>query len=225
MYCHLQSRLARAGILCLTALLSLFGGDPLLAQSGPPQITVQPQNQSVNSGSNAVFSVTATGTEPLRYQWRAEAGTSGVLTNIPRGTNVQLVVSNVNLLTARKYSVVVTNTLGAVTSVVAELNLDPELSFRILALRTNGYIAIEANNLIGDDRGGMAVSSNNVFLTGDATTGRWRKQDLTAGASAGQQYDALITDLRTEKAYTLAMATRHCATLVRLPDLLPRSLN
>src|SRR5678815_591831 len=50
----------------------------------------------------------------------------------------------------------------------------------------------------------MAVSSNNVFLTGDATTGRWRKQDLTAGASAGQQYDALITDLRTEKAYTLA---------------------
>jgi uncharacterized repeat protein (TIGR01451 family) len=170
---------------------------------GLPEITVQPQDQFANTTSNAVFAVTATGDGPLKYQWRA-GGISGSQTNISRGTNATLVMSNVNLLTPRLYSVVVSNAVGAVTSSVALLNLDPDSTFRVLALRTNGYIALEVNSLVGDDRGGMAVSSNNVFLTGDNTTGRWRKQDLTGGTSVGQSYNALTTDLRTEKAYTLA---------------------
>jgi len=36
---------------------------------GPPIITVQPVNQTVNAGSTATFSVTAIGTPPLQYQW------------------------------------------------------------------------------------------------------------------------------------------------------------
>jgi hypothetical protein len=35
-----------------------------------PQITVQPANQTVKVGQSATFSVTATGTAPLTYQWR-----------------------------------------------------------------------------------------------------------------------------------------------------------
>ena len=39
----------------------------------PPSITKQPVSQTVCSGSQAIFSVTATGTGPLSYQWRTGA--------------------------------------------------------------------------------------------------------------------------------------------------------
>ena len=35
----------------------------------PPSISLQPANQTVTQGSNAVFTVTATGTAPLSYRW------------------------------------------------------------------------------------------------------------------------------------------------------------
>ena len=35
----------------------------------PPTITVQPQNKTVKVGKTAKFTVTATGTAPLKYQW------------------------------------------------------------------------------------------------------------------------------------------------------------
>src|SRR5207245_585351 len=35
----------------------------------PPPITPQPASQTVNAGQTATFSVTATGTAPLSYQW------------------------------------------------------------------------------------------------------------------------------------------------------------
>src|ERR1019366_2584164 len=36
----------------------------------PPVITVQPQNQTNNAGSTAIFIVQATSLQPLGYQWR-----------------------------------------------------------------------------------------------------------------------------------------------------------
>ena len=36
----------------------------------PPSITAQPTNLSVVEGANASFSVTASGTAPLSYQWQ-----------------------------------------------------------------------------------------------------------------------------------------------------------
>src|SRR4029077_610241 len=36
----------------------------------PPSITTQPASQTVTAGQTATFSVTATGTAPLSYQWQ-----------------------------------------------------------------------------------------------------------------------------------------------------------
>ena len=41
-----------------------------LTVQAPPSITTQPANQTVNVGQVATFSVTATGTAPLTYQWQ-----------------------------------------------------------------------------------------------------------------------------------------------------------
>jgi len=82
-----------------------------------PAITAQPQSQTVGFGSNATFTVTATGTAPLRYQWDFNGSI------IPNATNATLVLTNVQLAQAGNYSVAVTNLAGATNSAVAVLNV------------------------------------------------------------------------------------------------------
>src|ERR1043166_1313995 len=165
---------------------------------GPPQIITQPQSQSVAAGTPVTLSVEATGPGPLVYQWYK----NDVVMN--GATLDTLALTNGSVLNAGDYYVTVTNAFGATNSATARVSVDENLTFRLLALRTNGFVALEASGVVGDDRGGMAVSSSSVFLNGDTATARWRKQDLTSSSRTPQRYDALISDLRTEKAYTLA---------------------
>jgi hypothetical protein len=83
-----------------------------------PSITSQPASVTVNSGSSASFSVTATGTEPLAYQWQlggvAIAGATSATYNIASATSA----------VAGTYSVVVTNAAGSVTSNNATLTVN-----------------------------------------------------------------------------------------------------
>jgi pectate lyase len=86
--------------------------------SSPPSIDLDPQDQSVLVGQNALFSVQASGTAPLSYQWYYNTNT--VLTNAISST---LTLTNVQLADAGGYSVVVTNGSGAITSAVAQLTV------------------------------------------------------------------------------------------------------
>ncbi|WCJ61264.1 immunoglobulin domain-containing protein [Fontisphaera persica] len=84
----------------------------------PPTITAQPQSRSVVVGGEASFSVTASGTPPLAYQWYYnDAALAGA-------TNATLVLTNVSLAQSGRYQVVVTNEFGAATSAVAMLTVE-----------------------------------------------------------------------------------------------------
>ncbi len=83
----------------------------------PPAITVPPQSQTNVAGTVAFFSVTATGTAPLSYQWQFNGGT------IVGATTASLTLNNVQLADAGNYAVVVTNAAGSITSVVAALTI------------------------------------------------------------------------------------------------------
>jgi hypothetical protein len=76
----------------------------------PPVITSHPANQSVVAFSDATFTVSATGTEPLRYQWRV----NGIYD--PSGTNASFVVRNVQPLQTAIVAVTVFNSAGVATS-------------------------------------------------------------------------------------------------------------
>ena len=84
----------------------------------PPSITAQPTNVTVNVGGTASFSVTASGTPPLSYQW--SFGT----TNIIDATNATLTLTNVQLTQTGNYSVLVTNIAGSTNSIVAALTVN-----------------------------------------------------------------------------------------------------
>ncbi|HVM47833.1 MAG TPA: LamG-like jellyroll fold domain-containing protein [Candidatus Acidoferrum sp.] len=83
----------------------------------PPAILIQPISQVVTSGSAVSFSVLASGSPPLSYQWALNG------TNLAAGTGSSLLLTNVQLADAGSYSVLVSNTAGAVLSSNAVLTI------------------------------------------------------------------------------------------------------
>ncbi|HEY1792788.1 MAG TPA: immunoglobulin domain-containing protein [Opitutaceae bacterium] len=82
-----------------------------------PQITAQPQSQTVNLGANAAFWVSVSGTQPLSYQWYMNGAP------IAGATNALLTDVDVNSLGAGSVSVTVSNLGGSVSSAAAGLFL------------------------------------------------------------------------------------------------------
>ena len=85
--------------------------------SSAPVITGQPQSRTVAAGSSTTFTVTATGTPPLSYQWRK----NGV--NITGATSSNYTIASVTATHAGTYSVIVSNASGNVTSNNATLTV------------------------------------------------------------------------------------------------------
>jgi subtilase family serine protease len=83
----------------------------------PPTITAEPTNQTVVQGSNALFSVTASGTSPLSYQWQFNG------TNLVNATNSVLSIIKAQATNTGSYSVIVGNLFGSVTSAVVTLTV------------------------------------------------------------------------------------------------------
>jgi len=84
---------------------------------GPPVIVQGPVGTNVFLGGQAVFSVTASGTAPLAYQWRFNAAA------LLNQTNSTLILSNVQPSDGGVYAVRVTNLFGNVISSGALLNV------------------------------------------------------------------------------------------------------
>lgn len=102
--------------------------------AAPPAITTQPQTQMVNQGSTVTFTVTASGATPFSYQWRSNA------TDIASATANQLTLNAVQPAYAANYTVVVTNSLGAVTSAVATLTVNIAPVLPAQSARTNAEL-------------------------------------------------------------------------------------
>ncbi len=84
--------------------------------SGPIVLT-PPANQTAAVGANTGFSVTATGSAPLSYQWQFNGSA------ISAATTTILSLNNVQTSDSGNYAVVVTNSVGSVTSAVAVLTV------------------------------------------------------------------------------------------------------
>lgn len=54
---------------------------------------------------------------------------------------------------------------------------------RVTSIATSGATVIDHNTITGDDRGGIALSSNYVYIVGDNATGRFNRTDLSGGSS------------------------------------------
>jgi alpha-tubulin suppressor-like RCC1 family protein len=98
---------------------SVTSSNAVLTVNAPPAITQQPQNQVVNPGGTATFSVMVSinSTSPLSYQWSFDG------TNSNGATNTMLMLTNVQFSQSGDYAVLVTNAFGSVTSSNATLTV------------------------------------------------------------------------------------------------------
>lgn len=98
------------------------GGSPMIttAPPEPPTITTQPANQTTRVGQTATFTVAASGTAPLSYQWsRNGAAISGAV-SASYTTPAAAPADN-----GTTFIVKVTNSVGSVTSKAASLTVGP----------------------------------------------------------------------------------------------------
>jgi hypothetical protein len=118
----------------------------------PPTITTQPASRTVFAGSPATFSVTVSGSAPLNYQWQKNGvnllGVSARNSNLKIGS-----ASDIG-----KYTVVVTNMAGGVTSAPVMLNLRQVFTVNVPG---GSGIMVPANGGTGGTvTGGMIVGGS-----------------------------------------------------------------
>jgi autotransporter-associated beta strand protein len=96
--------------------LVVNGSITLVGATNGPIITSQPQSLAIGSGAPASFGVIAAGPRPLAYQWRKNG--SNIISATTTTYNIGAAGSN----DIAGYSVVVTNSYGSATSIIASLN-------------------------------------------------------------------------------------------------------
>ena len=107
-----------------------------LTVNTPPAITNPPSNQTVYVGQAGSFSVTATGTSPLSYQWYLNGSAISGATSSSYTTPATTTIGD-----SSSYTVKVTNSAGSATSSAATLTvlpLVPTLAFAPIPVETYG---------------------------------------------------------------------------------------
>jgi hypothetical protein len=96
---------------------------PAAAQS-PPSIMAPPYNLLVSNTQEAYFTVSATGSSPLFYQWLKNGAPLAASVRIMGVVSNDLTLSNAIPSDAGLYSVIISNSTGAVTSAPALLSIE-----------------------------------------------------------------------------------------------------
>lgn len=109
---------ATYSVVVSNAVGSATSSGAVLTVDTPPTITTQPSNQTVNAGASVSFSVAASGTAPLIYQWSKNGSPIG------GATSSTLSLSSVSASDAATYAVVVSNVAGSAVSVGAVLTVN-----------------------------------------------------------------------------------------------------
>ena len=109
-------------------------------RAAEPQIVTGPSSQAIECGQSVTLTVSATGDEPLSYQWQ----TNGVDVTGATGTN--LAISSASLAQSASYTVVVSNATSSVTSDAAVVSV-ADTTAPVLSVPAN--ITVAATNAAG----------------------------------------------------------------------------
>lgn len=135
------------------------------ALTGPPLISRQPSSRTNIAGTSATFTVVASGTTPLHYQWLLDSASIGEATN--RSYTLAVVHTN----DAGSYSVVVSNVFGSVTSSPALLVVNLETNKPAVAITSPADKSAHLTNqivVIGKASDGVLVDKVLVSVNDDA---------------------------------------------------------
>jgi hypothetical protein len=124
-----------------------------------PTIVSQPVNQTIYAGQNVAFSVTASGTGPLSYQWLKNGSSIG--------TGPSLTLTNAQSSAAGSYTCRVSNSAGSVTSQPAALTvLLPAIAPKITSQPVNQTVIAGQNTKFSVLTSGTAPLSYQWYKDG-----------------------------------------------------------
>jgi hypothetical protein len=129
-----------------------YGGSTNLNQV-PVSITAQPTNQAVTVGQTATFSVTATGTPPLTYQWQKNGVNISGASAVSYTTPATVTTDN-----GAKFDVAVSNYAGSVTSTMATLTVNPVVAASAIDVVTYHYDNLRTGQNVNE----VALTLSNV---------------------------------------------------------------
>jgi hypothetical protein len=142
-----------------------------------PSITTQPASRTVTVGQTAAFSVAATGTAPLAYQWRKNGAAISGATSSSYTTPATKSSDN-----AAQFTVVVSNSAGSATSKAAVLTVnaaasDLNSSSTSLSFGSVNVSSSNTQSVTLTNGGSSSVTISNVSVAGAGFS--------AAGASSG----------------------------------------
>jgi len=126
------------------------------AAPAAPAITAQPANKTVIAGQTATFSVTATSTAPLTYQWQKNAADISGATSASYTTPMTTTTDSGTL-----FRVMVSNSAGSVTSNTATLTVNPSTTTFSVDVNTYHY----DNGRSGQNLNESTLTPANVSIT------------------------------------------------------------
>ncbi len=175
----LNVSLSNAGTYILLASNShgtAISSNAALTVGYPPAVLKHPVSQAALLNSNTAFSVTASGTAPLTYQWLLNG------LSLSGATNSSFPIASMQASNVGSYVAVVTNAFGMVTSDVATLVTASPPDFLWARSVTNGvppnYAAMSyANHAVADASGNVLIAGYFQGVQGDAARLRRRPGD------------------------------------------------
>ena len=153
-------------------------GAALTVNAAPPTISTQPTAQNITAGQTATFSVTATGTGTLSYQWKKNGTdiTGGMGATTSSYTTPAMGFAGNGAV----YSVVVSNSVGETTSSTATLTVSKSTT-----TQSYGYVANASDGLYDKTE---CVQDNNTGLVWEGKTASPATSRL--GTSIYTNYDS-----------------------------------
>ena len=173
----------------------------------PPTITAQPSPPSRTSpaGMDISYSVAATGTLPLRYQWLHNGN------NIPTGTNATLNLLNVQPAQTGDYQVLILNSAGSALSASVAL-----------FVTTPPQISVHPQSR--DVRPGSNVTFT-VFASGSGLLQyQWRSNSVDLGGATNASYTIPDAQVANEGSYIVVVSDIN-GSVVSLPAVLRVLIN
>lgn len=179
-----------------------------------PGISTQPGNVTVTAGSAASFTVVASGTAPLTYQWKKDSAA------ISGATSASFTIASAQSSDAGSYSVTVTNSAGSATSSSATLTVTAAATAPSITTQpSNISVTTGSSATFAIVASGTAPLSYQWYKNGSAISGATSASYTISSAQAADAGSFTCTVTNSAGSVTSAAATLTVTAAVVAPSI------